>query len=388
MLLSVCLITRNEESNLPRALRSVTSVADELVVTDTGSTDSTVELAAKMGARVSHFPWCDDFSAARNFAIDQAHGEWILWLDADEELLASSIEELRTCLQSPDMLGYYVTRRDLLRADQLDQYTNMWQLRLFRRRPELRFRGRCHPAFHPPIQDIACAQGLQVGLSAVTLRHYGYTAEYRECKLRRAAHLLELELRDRPGQLYYLIEYGRTLLDLNDERGHEILDQATKQIRPHMHAPQAPMPLVGPLLEYLMQLPADRLPAGFTPTEIRTLAQRWFPRAAPLLWLQAREAFTEGRFAQAEGLLRTLLAMGRDHSYDQHTSFDPKIIGADAMLNLGVCLVRQAKLSEAQRCFSSLLSNLDHATDARKNLAVIKRLLRDHGSPRRKPRRR
>jgi len=84
MLLSVCLIARNEAHNLPRALKSVAGVAGEIIVTDTGSTDQTPEVAAGLGARVSHFPWCDDFSASRNFAVSQARGQWVLWLDADD----------------------------------------------------------------------------------------------------------------------------------------------------------------------------------------------------------------------------------------------------------------------------------------------------------------
>ena len=93
--LSVCLIARNEESSLPRALASVHGLAGEIIVADTGSTDRTRSIAEDFGAVVSDFPWCDDFSAARNFAVGQARGDWILWLDADEELLPGSEEELR-----------------------------------------------------------------------------------------------------------------------------------------------------------------------------------------------------------------------------------------------------------------------------------------------------
>src|SRR5882724_11685213 len=93
IMLSVCFIARNEEKNLPRALASVRGIADEVIVADTGSTDRTVEIAKESGAIVCHFPWCDDFSAARNFAISHARGDWILWMDADEELLPESVNE-------------------------------------------------------------------------------------------------------------------------------------------------------------------------------------------------------------------------------------------------------------------------------------------------------
>jgi tetratricopeptide (TPR) repeat protein len=85
-LLSVCMIVKNEEANLPRALASAAGLGAELVVVDTGSTDATVEVAMRAGARVVHFVWVSDFSAARNFAFASASGQWLLVLDADEEL--------------------------------------------------------------------------------------------------------------------------------------------------------------------------------------------------------------------------------------------------------------------------------------------------------------
>ena len=69
--LSVCLIVKNEEAHLARCLESVRGLWDDLVVVDTGSTDHTVEIARSFGARLFDFTWVDDFSAARNFCLDQ-----------------------------------------------------------------------------------------------------------------------------------------------------------------------------------------------------------------------------------------------------------------------------------------------------------------------------
>lgn len=375
-LLSVCLIVRNEESSLPRSLRSVRAVAGEIVVADTGSTDRTEQIAKDFGAVVCHFPWCEDFSAARNFAVSQARGDWIFWLDADEELLPDSTDELRSSIAHADALAYFVRRQDLQRADRLEDYTMMWQLRLFRRRDDLRFLGRCHPDFHPDIDEVARKAGLQVYPSAITLRHYGYVSELRQSKLQRGARLMELELRERPGRLYYLIEYGRTLLRLSDERGHEILSQAVAQLLPQTNQDQAPMPIVAQLFEYLLQLPVERLPAGVTPRLVLDLVWRWFPDSPPLLWLLARQAAEAGRFEESEQQLRRLVQMGKDHSYDQWMSFDPGLVGGDAKLNLGVCLVKQRKMDEAQAIFTELLASPDHAAQAQSHLDVIQNYLR------------
>lgn len=78
------MIVKNEEKNIRKALTWGKSIVCEQIVVDTGSTDKTVEIAKEMGAKVFHFEWIDDFSAAKNFAIDQASGNWIAFLDADE----------------------------------------------------------------------------------------------------------------------------------------------------------------------------------------------------------------------------------------------------------------------------------------------------------------
>ena len=82
--ISQCMIVKNEEKNIRRALSWAKEIVQEQVVVDTGSTDRTVEIAESMGAKIFYFEWCDDFSAAKNYAIEQAAGDWIAFLDADE----------------------------------------------------------------------------------------------------------------------------------------------------------------------------------------------------------------------------------------------------------------------------------------------------------------
>lgn len=105
--LSVCLITKNEELHIERVLKSVKGVADELIVVDTGSTDRTVEMATALGARVEHFTWIDDFSAARNAALSYCTGDWIMWIDADDVLTPDSVKVINslkpTVLTHPEL---------------------------------------------------------------------------------------------------------------------------------------------------------------------------------------------------------------------------------------------------------------------------------------------
>ena len=84
MRISQCMIVKNEEANIEKALSWGRGILWEQIVVDTGSTDRTVELAEAMGAKIYHFDWIDDFAAAKNFAISKAEGDWVALLDADE----------------------------------------------------------------------------------------------------------------------------------------------------------------------------------------------------------------------------------------------------------------------------------------------------------------
>jgi glycosyltransferase involved in cell wall biosynthesis len=133
-LLSVAIVTLNEERNLERTLSSV-SFADEIVVVDSGSKDRTVEIAKSFNAKVIHRDW-PGFAAQKNFAVAQCSGDWILSLDADEELSPDLQTQIRVLLPTnPPADAYFIKRRNL--------FLNRWikrggyypdpKLRLFRR---------------------------------------------------------------------------------------------------------------------------------------------------------------------------------------------------------------------------------------------------------------
>lgn len=84
--ISLCMIVKNEERNLRRCLQSVKNYVTEIVIVDTGSTDQTRAIAQSFGAQLYDFIWTDNFADARNFSLEHSSGDWILWMDADEEL--------------------------------------------------------------------------------------------------------------------------------------------------------------------------------------------------------------------------------------------------------------------------------------------------------------
>jgi hypothetical protein len=374
MSLSVCTVTRNEEKNLARMLRSVAGLAEEAVVAETGSTDRTAAIAEELGAKVRPFAWDDDFAAARNFAIDQATGDWVLWLNPDEELLPAGMAVVRQCIARNDALAFAARVQELVRADRPDAFTELRQVRLFRRRPELRYVGRLHPDFSPPIGTVAQQAGLQVYASDIVVRRHAYLSQLDEGKLRWAVRLLERELKDRPGQLHFQIEYGRTLLLLNDPRGHEVLGAAVEQLLPLRDAPAAPTATVAVLLAYLLTVSPGQSRSRLGREEARELARRWFPNSPPLLWQRAEHEFQAGNFRPAAELLGQLVRLGQTGDYDHSLSFDPSIIGPSALLNLGACYTRLRDLDRAEQCFLTLAGNPAFRDQALQNLAVVHNL--------------
>jgi|GEM_PF-2270574 len=139
--LSVCMIVKNEESQLSRALDSVKAIADEIVVVDTGSQDRTMEIARSYGARVYEHPWQKDFALHRNQSINYATGDWVLILDADEEL-QSGHEELLAAIKSTDKDAVIIPVVSTAPQGHFESLHN--SIRLLRASAGIRYSGAIH----------------------------------------------------------------------------------------------------------------------------------------------------------------------------------------------------------------------------------------------------
>ena len=207
MKISVCYIVKNEEKNLPLSLETVQSFADELIIVDTGSTDHTKQIAAAAGAFIFDFTWLDDFAAARNFALDHATGDWIVFPDADEgflypERVREKIMELD--VRIPPIDAAMVTRVNM---DPETGHTqgNDRAVRLFRRIPEIRYHGRIH-------ENITHSSGtlrLYQDDGALSMYHTGYADSVGTQKAERNLRILQQEIAkhgEQPGQYMYLAD--------------------------------------------------------------------------------------------------------------------------------------------------------------------------------------
>jgi tetratricopeptide (TPR) repeat protein len=203
------MIVKNEAKNLPRCLESARGVVDEMVVVDTGSTDDTVAVAERYGARVVRFSWCDDFSAARNTAVSHARGKWILALDADEALARDARRKLRGLLRDDRYQAYLVNIRSPLKGTRSQAAViNAWP-RVFRNRPEIRYEGRVHEQISPSIARL----GGTVAATELTIDHLGYHQDFSDQMEKQARNLalLERELAEHPDDPMTMFHYGEAL---------------------------------------------------------------------------------------------------------------------------------------------------------------------------------
>lgn len=194
-MLSVCMIVKNEAFNLPYILADIRGVADEIVVVDTGSTDDTKEIARSAGARVFDFAWCDDFSAARNYFLDQATGDMVLWLDADDRISKTASETLALKKSGLERKMYLCLVKNTGKSEFL-------QLRMFPNDKRIRFKGRVHEAIFE-------MHGYEQELfeSAFVINHTGYERP----DVARAKLLRNLDLLERSEKNYHVcFHMGKT----------------------------------------------------------------------------------------------------------------------------------------------------------------------------------
>lgn len=147
MKLSLCMIVKNEAEVLQRALETARMFADEIVIVDTGSTDGTQEIARRLADKYAEFDWCDDFSAARNFADSLATCEYRMWLDADDIVSESSAKAIGKLMYTLDegvdaVMLPYVIDRDEFGAPRFSYYRE----RIVKNRDDFRWKGVVHEA--------------------------------------------------------------------------------------------------------------------------------------------------------------------------------------------------------------------------------------------------
>ncbi len=217
--ISVCMIVKNEEEMLPRLLTSIRGLADEVIVVDTGSTDRTVDIAESFAARIHYFPWCNDFSAARNESLRHATKEYILWLDADDEVGPQEHIKILRAIKSHRNAGLFLKLKNIQERD----VSESLQLRIFPNHRGITFEGRVH---EQALYSLMRA-GIPTFPCDAVVVHHGYKdAGFVLEILRRNREILELEIQDKPDSIHTLFFLAKTLKGLGEiEKSLACLDR-------------------------------------------------------------------------------------------------------------------------------------------------------------------
>ncbi len=287
-LLSLAMMVRDEEAFLEDALRSAAGWVDEMVVVDTGSTDRTVEIARDLGARVSHFAWCDDFSAARNETLRRATGRWIAVLDADERFRGARPEAIRAHLRPGPDHPFEALLLDVVNVTlEGDPISSFFGVRLFPNDPRLGYSGRVHNRFgsldpaHPKVSGTRYLD-LQLVHLGDDRRIY---AQRR--KAERSLPIIRATVAERPDDAQYRYYLGRELHVLGrDEEAIPELERALADMGGASLVQEATLTL---LQAYAR---AQRPLAQSLAVAMRALQQ--FPRN-PDLWYAVGQALAESK---------------------------------------------------------------------------------------------
>jgi tetratricopeptide (TPR) repeat protein len=232
--LSVVMIVKDEEEMLPGCLEPLAGSVDEIVVVDTGSSDRTREIAESFGAKVVEFPWNGSFADARNASLDAASGDWVMYVDADEHLVAEDAPKLRELLGRTWREAFYVIETNYTGGDDSGAAVAHAALRIWRNRPGYRFEGRIHEQITPSM-PIYLPDRFET--TQIRLLHYGYLKSriHERAKSQRNIELLEKEAAESPTPFTWF-NLGSEHLILGDHaRARDYLDRAWEELRREEH---------------------------------------------------------------------------------------------------------------------------------------------------------
>ncbi len=206
---SLCMIARDEEAVIGKAIKSALALVDEIVVVDTGSQDNTRIIAEGYGARVVDLVWHDDFAAARNAALAAASCDWILVLDCDEQLQSIRPVEFQRLLADPGVVGYRVGVVD---SRTVETERPEPTLRLFRSHPDVRYRYPVHEQVLPSLVSLAAGDALVIADAPLLVVHDPGLPEQRSRKRDRNLRLLRQASLDMPQEPFFEYQIGSETL--------------------------------------------------------------------------------------------------------------------------------------------------------------------------------
>ncbi|MDV4152689.1 glycosyltransferase, partial [Clostridium sp. AL.422] len=212
--LSLCMIIKNEEKFIEKCLDAVSAIVDEFIIVDTGSKDSTLDIVSKYNVNLYNYTWINDFSAARNFALNKATSDWILFLDADEILDDNSKDKILNFINNTKYDGCHFIVHNY-NSENKNDYTIHYALRLFKNNKGYYYKGKIHEQISNNEESNLLNK---FSNENILLHHYGYSNEVLKEKDKRARNipiLLEC-LKNEPNDSFTLFNLANEYLAKNE----------------------------------------------------------------------------------------------------------------------------------------------------------------------------
>jgi len=333
-LVTATLIVRDEAAVLGPCLESVQGLVDEIVVVDTGSVDESPTIAAAFGARVVHHRWRDDFAEARNVSLDEANGQWILYIDADERVVEHRRSYLEALLSDTSQVAFRVLLKPRLDSTPYREY------RLWRNDPRIRFEGVIHEKVVPAIHRVAADDRCGVGLADILLQHVGYEGD-QTSKHRRNLPLLRRQLAAEPDNLFVWHHLARVLEGLGEaDEAEEILERAVDVAR----AKSFNDPFG--VLAYA-DLVRRRLQRGAEVGPLLSEARVAYPANCLLMYLEGQDLIARGAYEDAIDRFDRILRFDPTQVPADSPAYDESLLGELPHDGRGFALFKAGRYSEA-----------------------------------------
>lgn len=308
--ISLCMIVKNEEQFIEQCLNSVKDLVQEIIIVDTGSTDKTIKICEKYKTSIYSFEWTNHFADARNFSLSKASSEWILWLDADEELEATNIQIMIETISKTNaamlfmpIINYY---GEALPVNQQQAYL-YYQPRLFRNHMGIKFYNQIH---ENPLLPKKNAVEQSIEILKIPIHHYGYLEDITKQKNKSQRNLQTLlkeyeQPNHSPWIEYHLAsefyrkkEYHTAFLYINEA----ILGFLSQGLKP---------PALLYRLKYGMLIETDSLDGAWPAIEKAILL---YPDYVDLHFMKGLILYHKEQFSAALESFEKCLELGEDHT--------------------------------------------------------------------------
>lgn len=363
--ISLCMVVRDEEPNIRRCLDSIKDYVNEMVIVDTGSSDRTKEICSEYGASVFAFDWKNNFADARNFGLEKAQGDWILWLDADEAADMTDFPSLQACLDKRENSLILVPMQHFYGQDPKNDQQVYFSsaTRLIRNKIGIRFAGKIHESL---VSDAFVLSPPAEANRSLRILHYGYMESAFKKKETRNINLLLEEKAQHPNNAwldYHLAaEYYRARMY---SEAYQKVDTALAGFLRNNILP----PSLAYKLKYDILLTTGNFEAAYPGIE---MAAALYPDYVDLHFYRGIVQCARGEYGKAEQAFSYSLVLGESNVKYLI------LAGTGSFLSLyclGLCYKKLEKAAQSEEAFRqtrSLYPAFDPAASWLQNLSEYK----------------